>query len=91
MRHSSAEKSYEEQARQELAASLKLGMERLSAVPLEDAVWVKVDRDAPPWMSETQPARRRSATANATHQNCDAPHPRDVCVGTTWALANCGT
>ncbi len=55
MRHSSAEKSYEEQARQELAASLKLGLERLSAKPLEDAVWVKVDRDAPPWLPETQP------------------------------------
>jgi hypothetical protein len=55
MRHSSAEKSYEEQARQELAASLKLGLERLSAKPLDDEVWVKVDRDAPPWLPETQP------------------------------------
>jgi hypothetical protein len=34
---------------------LKLGLERLSAQPLEDEVWVKVDRDAPPWLPETQP------------------------------------
>ena len=44
MRHSSAEKSFEEQARQELAVSLALGLERLSAEPLADQVWVSVDR-----------------------------------------------
>lgn len=55
MRHSSVEKSYEEQARQELATSLKLGLERLSTAPLRDEVWVKVDRDAPPWLREEQP------------------------------------
>ncbi len=55
MSHSSAEPSYTEQARQELAASLKLGLERLSAEPLADEVWVKVDRETPPWMPETQP------------------------------------
>lgn len=55
MRHSAAEKSYEEQARQELATSLKLGLARLSAAPLADEVWVKVDRDAPPWLREEQP------------------------------------
>jgi thymidylate synthase ThyX len=55
MRHSSAEKSFEEQARQELAASCRLGLERLSAAPLADEVWVKVDRDTPPWLREEQP------------------------------------
>jgi len=55
MRHSSAEKSYEEQARQELATSCRLGLERLSTAPLADQVWVKVDRDTPPWLREEQP------------------------------------
>ncbi|WP_414663583.1 FAD-dependent thymidylate synthase [Horticoccus sp. 23ND18S-11] len=55
MRHSSAEASFVEQARQELAASIALGRERLSAAPLADEVWVKVDRTAPPWLQETQP------------------------------------
>jgi thymidylate synthase ThyX len=55
MRHSFAEKSYEEQARQELAASLALGRERLSADALSDKVWVHVDRTSPPWLAETQP------------------------------------
>lgn len=54
MRHSQAEKSYQEQARQELAGSLKLGLERLSTAPLADQVWVKVDRDTPPWLPEDQ-------------------------------------
>ncbi|HVZ63685.1 MAG TPA: FAD-dependent thymidylate synthase [Lacunisphaera sp.] len=55
MRHSFAEASYQEQARQELAASLRLGLERLSTKALPDQVWVKVDRDAPPWLREEQP------------------------------------
>ena len=55
LRHSQAEASYQEQARQELAASLRLGLERLSAAPLADAVWVSVDRATPPWLPETQP------------------------------------
>ncbi len=55
MRHSFAEKSFEEQARQELSASLKLGIEVLSAKPLADQVWVSVDRAAPPWLPHTQP------------------------------------
>ncbi|MFA5058838.1 MAG: FAD-dependent thymidylate synthase, partial [Opitutaceae bacterium] len=55
MRHSDAEASYREQAQQELAASIRLGLERLSAQPLADAVWVKVDRDTPPWLPEIQP------------------------------------
>jgi hypothetical protein len=55
MRHSFAEKSCQEQARQELAASLTLGRERLSAEPLADEVWVRVDRSTPPWLPEPQP------------------------------------
>jgi hypothetical protein len=55
MRHSFSEKSHEEQARQELAASLKLGLARLSTAPLADEVWVKIDADTPPWLREEQP------------------------------------
>ena len=54
MRHSFAEKSYEEQARQELAASLSLGLARLSTAPLADEVWVDVDRATPPFLPEMQ-------------------------------------
>jgi thymidylate synthase ThyX len=54
MRHSFAEESFKEQARQELAASLLMGRERLSAKPLSDEVWVRVDRSAPPWLPEGQ-------------------------------------
>jgi hypothetical protein len=55
MRHSTAEASYVEQARQELLTSLALGRERLSAEALADDVWVKVDRECPPWLAERQP------------------------------------
>ncbi|MEO6992607.1 MAG: FAD-dependent thymidylate synthase [Lacunisphaera sp.] len=55
MRHSFAEKSFQAQAQQELAESLRLGLARLSTQPLADQVWVKVDRDTPPWLEETQP------------------------------------
>jgi len=55
MRHSKAESSYQEQAKLELAASIRLGLDRLSTEPLHDAVWVKVDRETPPWMPEWQP------------------------------------
>jgi len=54
MRHSSAEKSYQEQARQELEVSLRLGLARLSTAPLADEVWVHVDRSTPPFLSEEQ-------------------------------------
>jgi thymidylate synthase ThyX len=55
LRHSYTESSYQEEARQELAVSLRLGLERLSAELLADAVWVKADRDTPPWLPEDQP------------------------------------
>lgn len=54
MKHSVAEASYQEQCRQELAASIRFGLERLSSAPLADQVWVKVDRDCPPWLAEEQ-------------------------------------
>jgi thymidylate synthase ThyX len=54
LRHSFAESSCQEQARQELAASIELGRSRLSLEPLADEVWVSVDRSAPPWLPERQ-------------------------------------
>jgi thymidylate synthase ThyX len=54
LRHSFAEKSYLEQSRQELAASLALGRARLSCEGLSDEVWVRVDRSAPPWLPQDQ-------------------------------------
>jgi thymidylate synthase ThyX len=55
MRHSFSENSHEEQARQELATSLRLGLARLSTAPLADEVWVKVDAETPSWLLEEQP------------------------------------
>jgi thymidylate synthase ThyX len=55
MRHSFAEKSFEAQAKQELATSLALGLDRLSAAPLADEVWVNVEQATPPWLREQQP------------------------------------
>jgi len=55
LRHSFAEASFAEQARQELAASCALGLERLSPDALADAVWVRVDTATPPFLLETQP------------------------------------
>src|SRR5207249_850032 len=54
MRHSFGEKSFTEQARQELAASLAIARERLSSAQLRDEVWVQVDRATPPFLPETQ-------------------------------------
>jgi len=55
MRHSYAEESFAEQARQELRVSLDLGLAQLSADPRPDQVWVRVDRAAPPWLPQGQP------------------------------------
>jgi thymidylate synthase ThyX len=54
MRHSRAEESFEEQARQELALSCRMGLARLSTEGLADEVWVRVDRAAPPFLAEEQ-------------------------------------
>ncbi len=55
MKHSFADASYAEQSRQELDTSLRMGQQRLSCAPLADEVWVKVDRETPPWLEEAQP------------------------------------
>ena len=55
MRHSQAELSYQEQAIQELGASLEMGLRSLGSEPVPDQVWVRVDRDAPPWLPQGQP------------------------------------
>ena len=55
MRHSFAENSFAEQAKQEFEVSLQLGRERLSFAHLPDEVWVDVNRAAPPWLAATQP------------------------------------
>jgi hypothetical protein len=76
MRHSFAEKSFEEQARQELAASLRMGLEVMSDKPLADQVWVSVDRATPPWLPHSQPvsealrhrANRYGQQGNATRR-----------------------
>jgi thymidylate synthase ThyX len=54
MRHSFAEKSFEEQSRQELAESLRAGLAALSAEAAADQVWVGVERAAPPWFPQAQ-------------------------------------
>lgn len=72
MRHSGAESSYQEQAQQELTASLRLGLDRLSAEPLADAVWVKVDRETPPWLPETQPVAEALSHRANRYGQCGA-------------------
>lgn len=54
MRHSYADASFAEQARQELAVSHRMGLERLSARQLADQVWVRVDSEAPPFLPQLQ-------------------------------------
>ena len=54
IKHSQAEKSYEEQCQREFAASLELGKTRLSSENLEDEIWVSVDRSTPPFLHESQ-------------------------------------
>lgn len=54
VKHSKAEKSFREQALAEHNSSLDLLKTRLSVEGLEDEVWVKVDRSAPPFLEERQ-------------------------------------
>ncbi len=54
IKHSQAEKSYEEQCQREFAASLELGKARLSSENLEDEIWVSVDSSTPPFLHESQ-------------------------------------
>ena len=89
MRHSTAENSYEEQAKQELAASHKLGLERLSMTPLDDEVWVKVDRDTPPWLPELQPVSEalRHRSNRYGHQGLATRRTRVTFAWNNMALA----
>ncbi|MDR1282752.1 MAG: hypothetical protein LBK99_18295 [Opitutaceae bacterium] len=75
-RHSQADASHEAQAAQELATSLRLGLERLSTAPLADETWVHVDRATPPFLAGAQPvvealryrANRYGAQGTATRR-----------------------
>lgn len=53
-RHSYAEESYVRQAEEDLEVSFDCGLRRLSADALPDEVWVKVDRETPPFLPEQQ-------------------------------------
>ncbi|MBL9215798.1 MAG: FAD-dependent thymidylate synthase [Opitutaceae bacterium] len=83
MRHSFAEKSFEEQARQELAASVRLGRARLSTRPMADEVWVKVHRDAPPWLPEEQPVAE-ALRHRANRYGYQGTATRRMQVGFAW-------
>jgi hypothetical protein len=83
MRHSLAESSFQEQARQELAASIRLGLERLSTEPLADATWVKVDRDTPPWLPETQSVSEALRHRGSRYGQC-GPAIRRMRVTFAW-------
>jgi len=89
MRHSFAEQSYREQARQDLEASLALGRERLSAAPLADEVWVSVDRTAPPWLPQAQTVAEalRHRTNRYGHQGAATRRMRVVFAWNNLALA----
>ncbi len=89
MRHSHAEKSFEEQARQELAASLALGLERLSCEPLQDEVWVHVDRAAPGFLPHVQslPEALRHRTNRYGYQGTASRRMRVTFAWNNLALA----
>lgn len=54
VKHSKAEKSFQQQALQEHNRSLDLLKTRLSIEALPDEVWVNVDNSMPPFLQETQ-------------------------------------
>jgi len=89
MRHSSAEKSYEAQAAQELAASLALGRARLSSAQLADEVWVHVDRATPPFLPESQavPEALRHRANRYGHQGAATRRMRVAFAWNNMALA----
>ncbi len=89
MRHSQADKSYEEQARQELARSIELGRARLAATPLADEVWVHVDRATPPWLPESQPVAEalRHRTNRYGHQGAATRRMRVTFAWNNMAIA----
>lgn len=89
MRHSFAEKSFTAQAEQELATSLAWGLEKLSAEPLQDDVWVHVDRATPAWLPEAQtiPESLRHRTNRYGHQGSATRRMRVSFAWNNMALA----
>ncbi|MEO6005570.1 MAG: FAD-dependent thymidylate synthase [Opitutus sp.] len=89
MRHSFAEKSFTAQAEQELATSLAWGLKKLSAAPLQDEVWVHVDRATPPWLPEEQtvPEALRSRANRYGHQGSATRRMRVSFAWNNMALA----
>ena len=89
MRHSFAEKSFTAQAEQELATSISLGLERLSAAPLADETWVQVDRSTPPWLPQFQtvPESLRHRANRYGHQGTGTRRMRVSFAWNNMALA----
>lgn len=83
MRHSSAEASYEKQAAAELAASLRMGLERLATTPLADETWVHVDRACPPFLPAWQSVPD-ALSARANRYGQQGPGTRRLRVGFAW-------
>lgn len=54
MRHSYTEESFVRQAGDEMDYSFRAGLDQLSFQPLADEVWMKVDRDASPFLPQDQ-------------------------------------
>ncbi|MGA3006883.1 MAG: FAD-dependent thymidylate synthase [Opitutaceae bacterium] len=89
LRHSAAEDSYAEQARQELASSCALGLARLSTDRLADEVWVQVDAAAPSFLPATQPVAEalRHRTNRYGHQGLATRRMRVAFAWNNLALA----
>ena len=89
MRHSFAENSIQQQAAQELATSVSLGLARLSTARLADEVWVRVDRAAPPWLAERQsvPEALRHRANRYGHQGTATRRMRVTFAWNNMALA----
>ena len=83
VKHSKAEYSYEAQARQEFEYSLKLGLETLSTDNLADEVWVKVDKEVPSFLPDTQSmedALGHRANRYGRWRLFDSPHASFICL-----------
>ncbi len=83
MRHSFADESYQAQAAQELATSLKMGLAQLSTSHLADEVWVKVDRSSPPWLQEEQ-SMEESLSHRGNRYGYQGTGTRRMRVGFAW-------
>lgn len=83
MKHSFADRSYAEQSRQELEGSLRLGLERLSSTRLADEVWVRVERETPPWLTEDQSVGE-ALRHRANRYGCQGTATRRMRVTFAW-------